>query len=167
MINDKPTQNIINKVHPKLRPELTKIIEEIQSALTGSASIRLTQGLRTIAYQNSLYAQGRTTKGGIVTNAKGGQSNHNYGLAVDFCLILDGKAMSYNEVKDFDKDAVADWSEVVKIFKKYGWNWGGDFKSIKDSPHLEKTFGHNWKTLLAHYNAGKSFSDGGEIYVSI
>lgn len=165
MINDKPTQNIINKVHPKLRVELTKIIKEIQEALTGSASIRLTQGLRTIDYQNSLYAKGRTVKGSIVTNAKGGQSYHNYGLAVDFCLIIDGKAMSYNEVKDYDGDKVADWSEVVKIFKSYGWSWGGDFKSIKDSPHFEKTFGYNWKTLLANYNAGKVTTDNGEKYV--
>lgn len=167
MINDRPTQNIINKVHPKLRKELTEIIEKAQDALTGSASIRLTQGLRTIDYQNSLYAKGRTVKGSIVTNAKGGQSYHNYGLAVDFCLIIDGKAMSYNEVKDYDGDKVADWSEVVKIFKSYGWSWGGDFKSIKDSPHFEKTFGNNWKTLLANYNAGKIITDDGEKYVVV
>jgi peptidoglycan L-alanyl-D-glutamate endopeptidase CwlK len=167
MILDKPTQNIINKVHPKLRQELTKIIEEIQTTLTGNAKIRLTQGLRTIAYQDSLYAQGRTAKGAIVTNAKGGQSNHNYGLAVDFCLIIDGKTMSYNEVKDYDSDKVADWIEVVKIFKKYGWFWGGDFKSIKDSPHFEKTFGHPWRTLLAKYNAGEVITDNNEKYVKL
>lgn len=164
---DKPTQNIIKKVHPKLRDELTTIINEVDEALTGNAKIRLTQGLRTIDYQNSLYAQGRTTKGSIVTNAKGGQSNHNYGLAVDFCLIIDGKTASWNEAKDFDADKVADWAEVVKIFKSYGWNWGGDFRSIKDSPHFEKTFGYNWKTLLANYNAGKTFTDNGEAYVTI
>lgn len=164
---DKPTQNIIAKVHPSLRAELTKIINKVDEALTGNAKIRLTQGLRTIDYQNSLYAQGRTTKGSIVTNAKGGQSNHNYGLAVDFCLIIDGKTASWNELKDFDEDKVADWSEVVKIFKSYGWNWGGDFRSIKDSPHFEKTFGYNWKTLLANYNAGKTFTDNGEAYVII
>lgn len=164
---DKSTQNIINKVHPKLRDELTTIINEVDEALTGNAKIRLTQGLRTIDYQNSLYAQGRTTKGSIVTNAKGGQSNHNYGLAVDFCLIIDGKTASWNEAKDFDADKVADWAEVVKIFKSYGWNWGGDFRSIKDSPHFEKTFGYNWKTLLANYNAGKVFTDNGEAYVTI
>lgn len=165
MILDKPTQAIINKVHPKLRPELTKIIEEIQTKLTGSATIRLTQGLRTFAYQDQLYAQGRTTKGSIVTNARAGSSYHNYGLAVDFCLIIDGKTMSYNEIKDFDGDKVADWAEVVKIFKSYGWFWGGDFKTIRDSPHFEKTFGKTWKTLLADYNAGKVFTDNNEKYV--
>jgi len=165
MISDKPTKAIVDKLHPKVRPEVTKIVEEVQSKLTGSATMRLTQGLRTIEYQNSLYAQGRTTKGAIVTNAKGGQSNHNYGLAVDFCLIIDGKTMSYNEVKDYDADKAADWKEVVSIFKSYGWNWGGDFKSIKDSPHFERTFGNTWKTLLGKYNAGKVMTDNGEKYV--
>ena len=79
MITDKPTKAIVDKLHPKVRAEVTKIVEEVQSKLTGNATMRLTQGLRTIEYQNSLYAQGRTTKGAIVTNAKGGQSNHNYG----------------------------------------------------------------------------------------
>jgi peptidoglycan L-alanyl-D-glutamate endopeptidase CwlK len=167
MVEDKYTQKIIDKAHPKLRAELTKIIEEIQDKLTGSAKIRLTQGLRTISYQNSLYAQGRTVKDSIVTNAKGGQSNHNYGLAVDFCLIVNGKEMSYNEVKDYDADKVSDWSEVVTVFKSYGWNWGGDFRSIKDSPHFEKTFGRHWKDLLIDFNAGKVFTDNGEKYVLI
>lgn len=167
MINDQPTQKVINKLHPKLRAEVTKIVEEIESKLTGNAKMRLTQGLRTIAYQNSLYAQGRTTKGSIVTNAKGGQSLHNYGLATDFCLIIDGKTMSYNEVKDYDADGIADWKEVVNTFKSHGWFWGGDFKSIKDSPHFEKTFGKTWKTLLADYNAGKVITDSGEKYVKL
>lgn len=165
MISDKPTQKIVDKLHPKLRTEVTKIVEEIQTKLTGNATMRLTQGLRTIDYQNSLYAQGRTTKGSIVTNAKGGQSLHNYGLAVDFCLIINGKAMSYNEVKDYDADGIADWKEVITIFKSYGYTWGGDFKSIKDSPHFEKTFGKTWKTLLEKYNAGKVITNNGEKYV--
>ena len=45
------------------------------------------QGFRTFALQDALYAQGRTTPGAIVTNAKGGQSPHNYGLAVDVTLL--------------------------------------------------------------------------------
>jgi len=30
-------------------------------------------------------------------------------------------------------------SPVVKIFKKYGWKWGGDYKSLKDYQHFEKS----------------------------
>lgn len=167
MIKDKPTANIIAKIHPKLRVELTKIIEEIQSKLTGSSSVRLTQGLRSIEYQNQLYAQGRTVKGSVVTNASGFSSYHCWGLAVDFCLILNGKEMSYNEVKDFDGDSVADWKEVVETFIKYGWTWGGNFKTIRDSPHFQKTFGNTWQQLKVKYTNGQMFTDNDTKYVTL
>jgi peptidoglycan LD-endopeptidase CwlK len=41
--------------------------------------------------QDALYAQGRTDHGGIVTNAKGGQSPHNFGMALDVVPIVNGK----------------------------------------------------------------------------
>lgn len=131
----------LKTIHPKLRDELMRIYIDISNALTGRAICRLTQVLRTIKEQNDLYAQGRTKAGKIVTNAKGGSSYHNYGLAVDFCLIVDGKDVSWDMVKDYDGDKVADWMEVVGIFKKHGWEWGGDWKSFKDYPHFQKTFG--------------------------
>jgi peptidoglycan L-alanyl-D-glutamate endopeptidase CwlK len=49
--------------------------------------------------------------------------------------------------------------EVVNILKSHGWTWGGDWKSFKDAPHFEKTFGHTWKTLLPKHNA-KEFIPG-------
>jgi len=49
--------------------------------------------------------------------------------------------------------------EVVNILKSHGWVWGGDWKSFKDAPHFEKTFGHTWKTLLPKHNA-KEFIPG-------
>lgn len=53
--------------------------------------LRVAQATRTIAQQNALYAQGRTAPGRIVTNAKGGESYHNYGLAIDVIEIKNGK----------------------------------------------------------------------------
>jgi peptidoglycan L-alanyl-D-glutamate endopeptidase CwlK len=47
----------------------------------------LTSGYRSKKEQNELYAQGRSKPGQVVTNAKAGQSYHNYGLAVDFVII--------------------------------------------------------------------------------
>jgi peptidoglycan L-alanyl-D-glutamate endopeptidase CwlK len=131
----------IELLHPKLRAEAKEIYIAIYNALKGRAAVRFTQTLRTIAEQDALYAQGRTKPGKKVTNAKGGSSYHNYGLAIDICLIIDGKEASWNTLKDFDGDGVADWMEAVAIFKSRGWEWGGDFKSIKDAPHFQKTFG--------------------------
>ena len=132
----------IELLHPKIRVEAKDIYTAIERSLTNSrAKVRFTHTLRTIAEQDALYAQGRTKPGKKVTNAKGGSSFHNYGLAIDICLIIDGKDVSWDTLKDYDGDKVADWMEIVSIFKSRGWEWGGDFKSIKDAPHFQKTFG--------------------------
>ena len=135
---DKITQQRIQKLHPKVREEVIKIIEDCDKELTGRAKIRITQGFRTFDEQDQLYAIGRTKPGKKVTNAKAGQSIHNYGLAVDICLIIDGKTVSWDTAKDWDNDKVADWYECVKVFAKYGWSWGGNWKTFKDLPHFEK-----------------------------
>jgi len=135
---DNITQLRIQKLHPVVRDEVIKIITDCDVALTGKAKIRITQGLRTFKEQDELYAIGRTKPGKKVTNAKAGQSIHNYGLAVDICLMIDGKTASWDTAKDCDNDKVADWYECVKIFAKYGWEWGGNWKTFKDLPHFEK-----------------------------
>lgn len=135
---DKHTKARIEVLHPSVRCEVTNIINECEKALTGRAKVRVTQGLRTDAEQTTLYAQGRTTPGKIVTNAKAGQSIHNYGFAVDICLIIDGVTASWDTKTDWDGDKKADWMEIVEIFKKHGWEWGGDWNTFKDMPHFEK-----------------------------
>ncbi|CAM4165289.1 MULTISPECIES: M15 family metallopeptidase [Flavobacterium] len=145
---DKHTQKRIEKLHPFVRDEVEKIINECNEVLTGNAKVRITQGLRTFEEQNALYNKGRTVSGKKVTNAKAGQSIHNYGFAVDICLIINNKIASWNTVKDWDNDTVADWYECVKIFSKYDWEWGGNWKSFKDLPHFEKNGFNNWRKLI-------------------
>lgn len=145
---DTVTLQKIEELHPIVRDEVKKIIEECDNALSGNAKVRITQGLRTFQQQEKLYAQGRTIPGKKVTNAKPGQSIHNYGFAVDICLIIDGKYASWDTAKDWDGDRISDWNECVKIFSKYGWEWGGSWKTFKDLPHFQKTEYGNWKALL-------------------
>ncbi|KPE51664.1 M15 family metallopeptidase [Chryseobacterium indologenes] len=135
---DKVTSERISMLHPEVREEVRKIIRECDKALTGRAKVRITQGLRSMEEQERLYAIGRITSGKKVTNAKAGQSIHNYGLAVDICLMIDGKTASWDTAKDWDNDKVADWYECVKIFARHGWDWGGNWKTFKDLPHFEK-----------------------------
>jgi len=170
---DNITLQRIELLHPKVRQEVKDIyLNEIVPSLTGKAICRFAYTLRTFDEQNALYAQGRTklfdSKGkrlGIVTKAKGGQSIHNYGLALDIVLLKDTdnngtfESASWEDTIDFDKDGKADWIEVVNIFKKHGWVWGGDWKSFKDKPHFEKTFSYSWETLLYKYNK-KDFISG-------
>lgn len=149
----------IQRLHPAVRADAMAVYTEIAMALTGRATVRFSQTLRTIAEQDALYAIGRTKPGKIVTNARGGSSYHNYGLAIDIVLIIDGKTVSYDMIIDYDGDRIADWMECVKIFKAHGWTWGGDWKSFKDYPHFEKTFGKSVSQLKALYDKKRFIED--------
>ena len=100
--------------------------------------ILVTQGYRTIAYQNSLYAIGRTLPGTIITDAKGGYSAHNYGLAFDICGLVHGAA-TYD----------LDWNKLGALGKSVGLTWGGDWVSFPDRPHFEYTFGLSISDLVS------------------
>ena len=122
MTDDKPTIDRIKLLHPKLRDEATLIYQEIKTALIGKAICRFSYTLRIFAEQDALFnARPQVTK------AKGGQSYHNYGLAVDIVLLVDKDANGTYEsalwdVKsDFDGDNKSDWMEIVAIFKRHGW----------------------------------------------
>jgi len=147
MKQDQKTLERIELLHPSVRNEAKEIYAEICERLNGKTLCRFAFTLRTFAEQDALYAQGRTSAGPKVTNAKGGQSWHNYGLAIDIVLLQDKdgngthETASWDNKIDFDGDGVADWLEVVYVFKLYGWDWGGDWRSFRDTPHFQKTFG--------------------------
>lgn len=75
-------------LHPVFREKvvsITKLFEEEQ------LPFRLFEGFRSPQRQQYLYAQGRTREGRIVTKAKPWRSYHQYGVAGDFVLFIDGK----------------------------------------------------------------------------
>lgn len=152
-MSDAKTLERIKLLHPKVRDEASEIYAEICKALTGKAFCRFTHTLRTFAEQDALFAKGRTQPGGRVTNASGGLSTHNYGLAIDIVIVRDGVAL-WDVKADYDGDGKADWIEIVHIFKSYGWEWGGDWK-FYDAPHFQKTFGKSVRELLALHKANK------------
>jgi peptidoglycan L-alanyl-D-glutamate endopeptidase CwlK len=159
---DNVTAQRIALLHPKVRNEAAALINEANALLTTHSQIRVVQGLRTFAEQDALFA-----KRPRVTKAKGGQSLHNYGVAVDFCLIIDGKEVSWDLKKDWDGDKIADWMEVVGVFRRAGWEWGGTWK-FTDNPHFQKTMNNTWQQLLSKWNSGDTFVDtNGQKYVNI
>lgn len=157
-MKDKTSIIRVQLLHPKIRDEVKATIEKAEQSFPDFIAIRVVQGLRTIEEQDALYAQGRTKPGKRVTNAKGGSSYHNYGLAVDFAILYDKdkngsfESLSWDLIADMDRDGKADWMEVVKAFKEAGYEWGGDWTSIVDNPHFQKTFGFSWKQLLDKHN---------------
>lgn len=164
-MTDQRTLENIKMLHPKLRGEALMIYEDICKVLTGKVSVRFISTFRSFAEQDALYAQGRTKPGKIVTNARGGTSFHNYGLAIDICLIQDtngdGKVdKALWDVKtDFDGDKKADWIEVVQVFKQYGWEAGIDWHFC-DPPHFQKTFGFNIKQLQGLHSSNRVDKNG-------
>lgn len=161
---DKITLDRIELLHPKIRNKVKAAYLECCEALTGKAILRFAYTLRTFKEQDELYAIGRSKPGKIVTNAKGGQSYHNYGLAWDIVLLLDkdgdGKFEfpSWETNVDFDSDGKADWQEVVQIFKRIGAEWGGDWK-FTDKPHFQITMGYSIADLAVMYKTKKFIHD--------
>lgn len=100
----------------------------------------LTCTYRTIDEQNKLYEQGRTAKGQKVTNAKGGESAHNFNPSPAFDIGF----ITLNQTLDWDNKNFKNFAEIVKSITT-SIEWGGDFKSIKDAPHFELK---NWKLLV-------------------
>lgn len=179
---DKISIERIQKLHPLVVQPALDAFAEINCALTGKAICRVQEGLRTFETQSDYYALGRTKvnpdgkskskpMGNIITNAKAGTSFHQYGLSIDYVLLVDtntdGKfeTPKWDANGDYDGDLKADWNEIANIFIKHGFEWGGNWRTFKDLPHVQMTFGYTWQQLLAKYNAGDFIK--GTKYVNI
>lgn len=125
-------------VHPLVATKARQLIEQ---AYREGINVIITQGLRTVEEQNELYAQGRTKPGKIVTNARGGYSYHNFGLAFDFAVLNADGSVNWNVDKK--------WKRVGALGKSLGLEWGGDWKKFKDYPHFQYTFGLSLTDLRA------------------
>lgn len=133
----------IDTLEPDFKAKVQIFLEKLKEA---NIPVAVVCGRRTIAEQNALFAKGRTTPGPVVTNAKGGSSPHNFGLAVDLCPVNSAGHCNWTA-----SDAV--WHEMGKIGKECGFVWGGEFKSIKDLPHYEDP---NWRQVQLAWKQGKT-----------
>lgn len=126
---DERTERNLATVMPAVQKMLRVWLRKVQRAAAAMEyEVKVIEGTRSYGRQNELYAQGRTAKGTKVTNARGGASWHNFGLAVDFGVF---RGKSY----------VTD-DEVYKVFGQLartvnGLEWGGSWKSFKDYPHVQ------------------------------
>ncbi|MGP4067189.1 M15 family metallopeptidase [Halobacillus sp. B29] len=128
-------------VPEELHPRVEEYKEELVAlAAEQGIEIVITDGHRSVKSQNELYARGRSEEGQVVTHAKGGESYHNYGLAIDFALKTDNGVV-WDMERDGNGNGKSDWMEVVAIAKDLGFEWGGDWSNFKDYPHLQMDFG--------------------------
>ena len=99
-------------------------------------------GRRSLQDQEKLWLKGRSpeslAKGERrVTNAKAGDSAHNWGCATDWAEFRP----EYVKSQIWDK---AEWEVFGTAVRSVGLIWGGDFKSINDKPHAELPIKVSW-----------------------
>lgn len=116
----------------------------VEDAFKAGIDVIVTSARRTIAEQNALYSHGRSKPGQIVTNAKGGSSPHNFGLAFDVVPVKNG-VPQWNASNDV-------WERLGAIGKSLGLKWGGEFKTIVDRPHFELPV---WREVQAAWRRGE------------
>ena len=118
-------------VHPDLQIAVPKIVAALAAL---GFEMRVTNGLRTLAEQQALFALGRTQPGRIVTRADGVRhpSNHQakpdgFGHAVDMTFWVDGAPSWADDLP---------WRLYGEMAKALGLKWGGDW-GVPDKPHIE------------------------------
>lgn len=136
----------IEDLDTRFQPIVRELLAKGQEAIkTTGWTLFITDGYRSIAEQNELYAQGRTKPGNIVTNARGGQSAHNYGLAVDLAFQKAG-ALSYDSKL---------YALVYPIAKSLGVELGADLTGFSDKPHFQYP---KWENVIMG-NGGNTMSN--------
>jgi peptidoglycan L-alanyl-D-glutamate endopeptidase CwlK len=96
--------------------------------------------------QQALYEQGRTTAGKVVTNAKAGDSWHNWRCAVDVVPLVNGKP-------DWDGSHSV-WAKVGELGKQAGLEWAGEWRTFKELAHFQYTGG----LTLSDLKSGKQIA---------
>jgi len=114
-------------------PGLSDLIFQLSTlCLQEGFAITVMQGLRTVEEQDALYAQGRTTPGKIVTNAQGGHSWHNFGLAVDCAPVEPDGSIDWNAEHPQSKT-------MERLGVSIGLTSGANWIRIVDAPHFQLT----------------------------
>jgi peptidoglycan L-alanyl-D-glutamate endopeptidase CwlK len=128
----------LTDLHPVVR---AKCEAHMKACAAAGMPIRITFTYRSNETQAALYAQGRTKPGKIVTNARAGQSYHNYKLAYDGVPEKLLALPNWGDNKHDQATADAAWALYGKLGKEQGLEWGGEWRSIKDRPHMQWTGG--------------------------
>lgn len=129
----------LNDLHPIVRDKAEQALAECKAK---GIDVLVTCTLRTGEEQNQLFAQGRTEPGRVITNARAGQSMHQYGCALDIYPVIGGKP-------DFTGTR-PEWHVIAGIFKSLGFEWGFDWPRFKEMPHFQFTGWHP----LSYFEAG-------------
>lgn len=128
-----PESRDLKDCEPRLQSQMMLLLDAFKKE-TGM-ELFVTCTWRSKARQKTLYAQGRTTPGCVVTWIDGEtrRSRHNYypSQAVDVCVDSDPGP---------GKHAVWDvklYKPLGELCRRFGLEWGGSWSSLKDYPHIQ------------------------------
>jgi peptidoglycan L-alanyl-D-glutamate endopeptidase CwlK len=118
----------------------------MKAAAGYEVTVRIISGTRTYAEQDALFA-----KIPKVTKAKGGQSNHNFGIAWDVGLFNGGEYLDGNTAAE-----TALYKKLSQL-KPAGLDWGGDWTSFKDFPHYQVSTGKTASQVRKLFEKGDAY----------
>lgn len=127
---DDRSESRIATLHRKVQPLARQLVK---LAADNGISVQILSGTRTYAEQNALFAQGGVTK------ARGGYSNHNFGVAFDTGIFVNGKYIDdeYEKHRFTGAEMERLYTKLGQLGKSLGLSWGGDWQSFQDQPHFE------------------------------
>ena len=145
---DLRSEGNIQTLQPKAQEKARTFLKQVNDSLGGSDVVfKIISGTRTYAEQDALFAQGRTKfPGPIVTNARGGQSNHNFGVAWDIGLFKAGQYIPESPL----------YRKAGDIGKSLGLEWCGDWQKIQDEPHFQAIKETELASTRAKFEAGQA-----------
>ncbi len=157
---DKTTESKIGTMLIPTQRKAREFMKNISQAnVSQGLSVRIISGTRTFDEQDELFAQGRTKSGPIVTNARGGFSNHNFGIAWDVGIFNEkGEYIDdlIDEGRMTSKAVDAEYKKVGAYGKSLGLFWGGDWTK-PDYPHFQMRDNNELASIR------DTFTDGGAI----
>ena len=118
------SEKVIGKLHPRVQAYARALYFK---AREHGLTIQIISGLRSYAEQDALYAQGRTEPGNVVTNARAGHSNHNFGIAFDVGLFERNEYLGESPM----------YKAVGALGEELGLEWGGNWRTLVDQPHFQ------------------------------
>lgn len=150
---DVRSEGNIRTVLPQTQRAARSFLNRAKSNFPGF-EVRIISGSRTYAEQDLLYRKGRFgNPPPKVTNARGGQSNHNFGIAWDVGIFKDGKYLTGDT-----KAEAAIYKQLASIAKTNDLEWGGDWTSIVDMPHYQLKLDLTLAQVRKRFERGKAYA---------
>lgn len=134
-------------VHKKVAEDVVEIFKELYEAKFPIEKIRLIDEYN--ADDNLSMTDNNTSAFCYreITGSKGKLSNHSYGVAIDINpvqnpyvkgdIVLPESGKEYLDRSNIRKGMIVEGNPCYNAFKRRGWTWGGEWKSLKDYQHFE------------------------------